>query len=123
MLRGVLCRWAEGDTPLHPRVTDGVPPPQCHPAPPSCSGTIPVSAAFCDLGALPAPCPGSPGAAEPLLVCPQRGGPGAMATEMVLSHRPGVPRGEVLSEAELEELAQRKPPSKTSVRGCLRKAR
>nr|XP_013039691.2 solute carrier family 26 member 6 [Anser cygnoides] len=46
-----------------------------------------------------------------------------MATEMVLSHRPGVPRGEVLSEAELEELAQRKPPSKTSVRGCLRKAR
>ncbi|XP_013039691.3 solute carrier family 26 member 6 isoform X2 [Anser cygnoides] len=53
----------------------------------------------------------------------QRGGPGAMATEMVLSHRPGVPRGEVLSEAELEELAQRKPPSKTSVRGCLRKAR
>uniref|UniRef100_A0A8B9EM16 Solute carrier family 26 member 6 n=1 Tax=Anser cygnoides TaxID=8845 RepID=A0A8B9EM16_ANSCY len=42
---------------------------------------------------------------------------------MVLSHRPGVPRGEVLSEAELEELAQRKPPSKTSVRGCLRKAR
>uniref|UniRef100_A0A8B9BVY0 Solute carrier family 26 member 6 n=1 Tax=Anser brachyrhynchus TaxID=132585 RepID=A0A8B9BVY0_9AVES len=39
-----------------------------------------------------------------------------MAVEMVLSHRPGVPRGEVLSEAELEELAQRKPPSKTSVR-------
>uniref|UniRef100_A0A8B9IPM1 Solute carrier family 26 member 6 n=1 Tax=Anser cygnoides TaxID=8845 RepID=A0A8B9IPM1_ANSCY len=34
-----------------------------------------------------------------------------MATEMVLSHRPGVPRGEVLSEAELEELAQRKPPT------------
>ncbi|XP_071900708.1 solute carrier family 26 member 6 isoform X2 [Anas platyrhynchos] len=53
----------------------------------------------------------------------QRGGPGAMAAEMVLSHRPGVPRNEVLSEAELEELAQRKPPSKTSVRGCLRKAR
>uniref|UniRef100_A0A8C3D0C6 Solute carrier family 26 member 6 n=1 Tax=Cairina moschata TaxID=8855 RepID=A0A8C3D0C6_CAIMO len=36
---------------------------------------------------------------------------------MVLSHRPRVPRNEVLSEAELEELAQRKPPSKTSVRG------
>lgn len=67
--------------------------------------------------------PGSPGAAEPVLVCPQRGGPGAMAEEMVLSHRPGVPRNEVLSEAELEELAQRKPPSKTSVRGCLQKAR
>ncbi|XP_068550233.1 solute carrier family 26 member 6 [Anas acuta] len=46
-----------------------------------------------------------------------------MAEEMVLSHRPGVPRNEVLSEAELEELAQRKPPSKTSVRGYLRKAR
>lgn len=46
-----------------------------------------------------------------------------MAEEMVLSHRPGVPRNEVLSEAELEELAQRKPPSKTSVRGCLQKAR
>ncbi|NWZ32623.1 S26A6 protein, partial [Asarcornis scutulata] len=46
-----------------------------------------------------------------------------MAAEMVLSHRPGVPRNEVLSEAELEELAQRKPPSKTSVRGCLQKAR
>lgn len=46
-----------------------------------------------------------------------------MAAEMVLSHRPGVPRNEVLSEAELEELAQRKPPSKTSVHGCLQKAR
>ncbi|NXI69268.1 S26A6 protein, partial [Anseranas semipalmata] len=46
-----------------------------------------------------------------------------MAVEMVLSHRPGVSRGEVLSEADLEELAQRKPPSKTSVHGCLRKAR
>uniref|UniRef100_A0A669P1K4 Solute carrier family 26 member 6 n=1 Tax=Phasianus colchicus TaxID=9054 RepID=A0A669P1K4_PHACC len=42
---------------------------------------------------------------------------------MVLSRRPGQPRGEVLSEADLEELAQRKPPSKTSTRDCLRKAR
>uniref|UniRef100_A0A669P0J9 Solute carrier family 26 member 6 n=1 Tax=Phasianus colchicus TaxID=9054 RepID=A0A669P0J9_PHACC len=49
--------------------------------------------------------------------------PGAMAAEMVLSRRPGQPRGEVLSEADLEELAQRKPPSKTSTRDCLRKAR
>ncbi|NXL93106.1 S26A6 protein, partial [Alectura lathami] len=46
-----------------------------------------------------------------------------MAVEMVLSHRHGLPSGEVLSEADLEELAQRKPPSKSSVRGCLRKAR
>ncbi|XP_031463730.1 solute carrier family 26 member 6 [Phasianus colchicus] len=46
-----------------------------------------------------------------------------MAAEMVLSRRPGQPRGEVLSEADLEELAQRKPPSKTSTRDCLRKAR
>ncbi|XP_042736120.1 solute carrier family 26 member 6 isoform X2 [Lagopus leucura] len=49
--------------------------------------------------------------------------PGAMAAEMVLSRRPGQPRGEVLSEADLEELAQRKPPSKTSTRDCLPKAR
>uniref|UniRef100_A0A803YAG2 Solute carrier family 26 member 6 n=1 Tax=Meleagris gallopavo TaxID=9103 RepID=A0A803YAG2_MELGA len=42
--------------------------------------------------------------------------PGAMAAEMVLNRRPGQPHGEVLSEADLEELAQRKPPSKTSTR-------
>uniref|UniRef100_A0A803Y3E4 Solute carrier family 26 member 6 n=1 Tax=Meleagris gallopavo TaxID=9103 RepID=A0A803Y3E4_MELGA len=35
---------------------------------------------------------------------------------MVLNRRPGQPHGEVLSEADLEELAQRKPPSKTSTR-------
>uniref|UniRef100_A0A8C9EIK2 Solute carrier family 26 member 6 n=1 Tax=Pavo cristatus TaxID=9049 RepID=A0A8C9EIK2_PAVCR len=49
--------------------------------------------------------------------------PGTMVAEMVLSRRPGQPRGEVLSEADLEELAQRKSPSKTSTRDCLRKAR
>ncbi|NXF02122.1 S26A6 protein, partial [Smithornis capensis] len=43
-----------------------------------------------------------------------------MAPEMALSHR--APR-EVLSEAELEEVAQRKPPTKSSLRGCLRKTR
>ncbi|NXR49278.1 S26A6 protein, partial [Hippolais icterina] len=43
-----------------------------------------------------------------------------MAAEMVLSHR--VPH-EVLSEAELEEKAQRKPPTKPSLHGCLRKTR
>ncbi|NXO07633.1 S26A6 protein, partial [Oriolus oriolus] len=43
-----------------------------------------------------------------------------MAAEMVLSHR--APR-EVLSEAELEEVAQRKPPTKPSLRGCLHKTR
>ncbi|NWY47402.1 S26A6 protein, partial [Sylvia atricapilla] len=43
-----------------------------------------------------------------------------MAAEMALSHR--VPR-EVLSEAELEEMAQRKPPTKPSLRGCLHKTR
>ncbi|NXQ34020.1 S26A6 protein, partial [Alaudala cheleensis] len=43
-----------------------------------------------------------------------------MAAEMALSHR--APRG-VLSEAELEEMAQRKPPTKPSLRGCLRKTR
>ncbi|NXU96900.1 S26A6 protein, partial [Cettia cetti] len=43
-----------------------------------------------------------------------------MAAEMALSHR--VPR-EVLSEAELEEMAQRKPPIKASLHGCLRKTR
>ncbi|NXM12290.1 S26A6 protein, partial [Ploceus nigricollis] len=43
-----------------------------------------------------------------------------MAAEMALSHRG--PR-EVLSEAELEEVAQRKPPTKPSLRGCLRKTR
>ncbi|NXU71924.1 S26A6 protein, partial [Oreotrochilus melanogaster] len=43
-----------------------------------------------------------------------------MAAEMALSHR--VPR-EVLSEADLEEVAQRKPPAGPSLRGCLRVAR
>ncbi|NWT66329.1 S26A6 protein, partial [Prunella himalayana] len=43
-----------------------------------------------------------------------------MAAEMALSHRG--PR-EVLSEAELEEVAHRKPPTKPSLRGCLRKTR
>ncbi|XP_052632905.1 solute carrier family 26 member 6 [Harpia harpyja] len=43
-----------------------------------------------------------------------------MAVEMALSHR--APR-EVLSEADLEELAQRKPPTKPSLRSCLRKTR
>ncbi|XP_072791011.1 solute carrier family 26 member 6 isoform X1 [Taeniopygia guttata] len=44
----------------------------------------------------------------------------AMAAEMALSHR--APR-EVLSEAELEEVARRKPPTKPSLRGCLHKTR
>ncbi|NWW81273.1 S26A6 protein, partial [Climacteris rufus] len=43
-----------------------------------------------------------------------------MAAEMVLSHR--APR-EVLSEAELEELAHRKPRTKPSLRDCLHKTR
>ncbi|NXV76857.1 S26A6 protein, partial [Atlantisia rogersi] len=43
-----------------------------------------------------------------------------MAADMVLSHR--APH-RVLSEAELEEVAQRKPPTKPSLRGCLRKTR
>ncbi|NWR49871.1 S26A6 protein, partial [Regulus satrapa] len=43
-----------------------------------------------------------------------------MAAEVALSHR--APR-QVLSEAELEEVAQRKPPTKPSLRGCLRKTR
>ncbi|NXX98266.1 S26A6 protein, partial [Centropus bengalensis] len=43
-----------------------------------------------------------------------------MAAEVTLSHR--VPR-EVLSEADLEEVAQRKPPPEPSLRGCLCKAR
>lgn len=43
-----------------------------------------------------------------------------MAAEMALSHR-APPK--VLSEAELEEMAQRKPPTKPSLRGCLRKTR
>ncbi|NXT67980.1 S26A6 protein, partial [Chaetops frenatus] len=43
-----------------------------------------------------------------------------MAAEMALSHR--APR-EVLSEAELEEVAQRKPPTKPSLHGCLHKTR
>ncbi|KAM6062049.1 solute carrier family 26 member 6 [Chlamydotis macqueenii] len=44
----------------------------------------------------------------------------AMEAEMALSHR--VPR-EVLSEADLEEVAQRKPPAEHSLRGYLHKAR
>ncbi|XP_010571955.1 PREDICTED: solute carrier family 26 member 6 [Haliaeetus leucocephalus] len=43
-----------------------------------------------------------------------------MAVEMALSHR--APH-EVLSEADLEELAQRKPPTKPSLRSCLHKTR
>ncbi|NWZ95497.1 S26A6 protein, partial [Nesospiza acunhae] len=43
-----------------------------------------------------------------------------MAAEMALSHR--APH-KVLSEAELEEVAQRKPPPRPSLRGCLRKTR
>ncbi|NXW77346.1 S26A6 protein, partial [Hirundo rustica] len=43
-----------------------------------------------------------------------------MAAEMALSHQ--APH-DVLSEAELEEMAQRKPPTKPSLRGCLRKTR
>ncbi|XP_059679459.1 solute carrier family 26 member 6 [Gavia stellata] len=43
-----------------------------------------------------------------------------MAVEMALSHR--APR-EVLSEADLEEVAQRKPPAKSSLRSCLCKTR
>ncbi|NXF81370.1 S26A6 protein, partial [Sclerurus mexicanus] len=43
-----------------------------------------------------------------------------MAAEMTLSNR--APH-EVLSEAELEEVAHRKPPTKPSLRGCLRKTR
>ncbi|NXB73319.1 S26A6 protein, partial [Donacobius atricapilla] len=43
-----------------------------------------------------------------------------MAAEMALSHRAPC---EVLSEAELEEMAQRKPPTKPSLCGCLRKTR
>ncbi|NXU07533.1 S26A6 protein, partial [Buphagus erythrorhynchus] len=43
-----------------------------------------------------------------------------MAGEMSLTHR--APH-KVLSEAELEEVAQRKPPTKPSLYGCLRKTR
>ncbi|NXC37344.1 S26A6 protein, partial [Campylorhamphus procurvoides] len=43
-----------------------------------------------------------------------------MAAEMTLSNQA---RREVLSEAELEEVAHRKPPTKASLRGCLRKTR
>ncbi|NWX28553.1 S26A6 protein, partial [Notiomystis cincta] len=43
-----------------------------------------------------------------------------MAAEMALSHR--APRT-VLSEAELEEVAQRKPSTKPSLHGCLHKTR
>ncbi|NXY57154.1 S26A6 protein, partial [Callaeas wilsoni] len=43
-----------------------------------------------------------------------------MAAEMALSCQ--APQ-EVLNEAELEEVAQRKPPTKPSLRGCLRKTR
>lgn len=71
--------------------------------------------------------PGAPGrgdVAELSLVSPQRAGKwegwAAMAAEMVLSHR--APR-EVLSEADLEEVAQRKPPTEPSLRSCLRKTR
>lgn len=43
-----------------------------------------------------------------------------MAAEMALSHRAA---HKVLSEADLEEVAQRKPPAKPSLRGCLHKTR
>ncbi|NWI65345.1 S26A6 protein, partial [Todus mexicanus] len=43
-----------------------------------------------------------------------------MAANMVLSHRA---HREVLSEADLEEVAQRKPPPKPSLSGCLGKTR
>lgn len=43
-----------------------------------------------------------------------------MAAAMSLSHR--LPHG-VLSEAELEEVAQRNPPAKPPLHSCLRKAR
>ncbi|KAM7095730.1 LOW QUALITY PROTEIN: solute carrier family 26 member 6 [Ciconia maguari] len=43
-----------------------------------------------------------------------------MAAEMALSHR--APH-KVLSEADLEEVAQRKPPAEPSLRSCLRKTR
>ncbi|NXI41916.1 S26A6 protein, partial [Galbula dea] len=43
-----------------------------------------------------------------------------MAAEMVLSHRAS---REVLSEADLEEVARRKPPAKPSLRKCLGKTR
>ncbi|NXE80882.1 S26A6 protein, partial [Cochlearius cochlearius] len=43
-----------------------------------------------------------------------------MAAEMALSHR--APH-KVLSEADLEEVAQRKPPAEPSLRGCLHKTR
>ncbi|NXP19027.1 S26A6 protein, partial [Scytalopus superciliaris] len=42
------------------------------------------------------------------------------AAKMALTNRAP---SEVLSEAELEEVAQRKPPTKPSLRGCLRKTR
>ena len=71
--------------------------------------------------------PGAPGhgdVAELSLVSPQwagtREGRAAMAAEMALSHR--APR-EALSEADLEEVAQRIPPAKPSLRSCLRKTR
>ncbi|NWI87452.1 S26A6 protein, partial [Pitta sordida] len=43
-----------------------------------------------------------------------------MASEMALSHQAS---REVLSEAELEEVAHRKPPTKSSLHDCLRKTR
>ncbi|NXK03932.1 S26A6 protein, partial [Herpetotheres cachinnans] len=43
-----------------------------------------------------------------------------MAGEMTLSHRTPC---KVLSEADLEEVVQRKPPTEPSLRGCLRKTR
>ncbi|OXB64510.1 hypothetical protein ASZ78_012773 [Callipepla squamata] len=70
--------------------------------------------------------PSRHGSREELDTIPSRHGaaePGGMAAEMVLSRRPGQPCSEVLSEADLEELAQRKLPSKTSTHDYLRKAR
>ncbi|XP_027556750.1 solute carrier family 26 member 6 isoform X1 [Neopelma chrysocephalum] len=62
---------------------------------------------------------GWPGLCSAAVPCPavtgMQEGQVGMAAEMALSHR--APR-EVLSEAELEEVAQRKPPTKPSVRLC-----
>lgn len=68
--------------------------------------------------------PGCGDTAEPSLISPQRAGTQegwvAMAAEMVLNHREP---HKVLSEADLEEVAQRKPPAKPSLHSCLHKTR
>ncbi|XP_075015053.1 solute carrier family 26 member 6 [Calonectris borealis] len=94
---------------------------------PGWDGMAPWGERSCRRGCRVGRVPGVPGrgdVAELSLVSPQwagtREGWAAMAAEMVLSHR--APR-EVLSEADLEEVAQRKPPAEPSLRGCLRKTR